>query len=82
MQEMPKNRTHNHQLQPRPLRKMQRPTQTRGMLSQQGLPTKHTVPYCINCRNFGHPASYRGCPELNEINRRKKAAIRGAKKKK
>ncbi|KOX68512.1 hypothetical protein WN51_03998 [Melipona quadrifasciata] len=35
MQEMPKNRTYSHQLQPRvPLRKMQRPAQTRGMPSQ------------------------------------------------
>lgn len=24
-------------------------------------------PYCINCKQFGHPASYRGCPKLKEI---------------
>lgn len=23
--------------------------------------------YCVNCNNFGHPASYRGCPRLKEI---------------
>lgn len=27
--------------------------------------------YCVNCKNFGHPASYRGCPTLLEL--RKKA---------
>lgn len=24
-------------------------------------------PYCINCKSFGHPASYRGYPKLKEI---------------
>ncbi|XP_017796809.1 PREDICTED: nucleic-acid-binding protein from mobile element jockey-like [Habropoda laboriosa] len=24
-------------------------------------------PYCANCKQFGHPASYRGCPKLVEI---------------
>lgn len=31
--------------------------------------------YCINCKNYGHPASYRGCPTLleyqNKINLKK-----------
>lgn len=26
--------------------------------------------YCINCNNFGHPASYRGYPKINEIKAR------------
>lgn len=26
--------------------------------------------YCVNCRNFGHPASYRGCPTLLELKRK------------
>lgn len=25
--------------------------------------------YCVHCKNFGHPASYRGCPKLVEYNK-------------
>ncbi|CAK9806153.1 Nucleic-acid-binding protein from transposon X-element [Anthophora plagiata] len=24
-------------------------------------------PFCINCKQYGHPASYRGCPRLKEL---------------
>lgn len=27
-------------------------------------------PYCVNCRSYGHPASYRGCPRLAELKAR------------
>jgi len=28
-------------------------------------------PYCINCKNDGHPANYRNCPNFKEIQNRK-----------
>lgn len=31
--------------------------------------TTDAQPYCVNCKQFGHPASYRGCPKLAEIKR-------------
>lgn len=38
------------------------------------LPTKtnndRSKVYCVNCKNFGHPASYRGCPVLIELKRK------------
>ncbi|CAK9799903.1 RNA-directed DNA polymerase from mobile element jockey [Anthophora quadrimaculata] len=29
--------------------------------------TAESKPYCVNCKSFGHPASYRGCPKLTEM---------------
>ena len=26
--------------------------------------------YCVNCKNFGHPASYKGCPKLAELRKK------------
>ncbi|XP_076288585.1 uncharacterized protein LOC143213027 isoform X1 [Lasioglossum baleicum] len=26
-----------------------------------------STPYCVNCKQHGHPASYRGCPKILEI---------------
>ncbi|XP_036141932.1 uncharacterized protein LOC118645274 [Monomorium pharaonis] len=26
--------------------------------------------FCVNCRNYGHPASYKGCPKISEIRKR------------
>lgn len=28
---------------------------------------KQTQPFCMNCNNYGHPASYRGCPVLQKF---------------
>ena len=26
--------------------------------------------YCVNCKNFGHPASYKGCPKHAELRKK------------
>ncbi|CAK9813144.1 Nucleic-acid-binding protein from transposon X-element [Anthophora plagiata] len=42
-------------------------------------------PYCANCKQFGHPASYRGCPKLVEIKQKiedKKQQLKLANEKK
>ena len=36
--------------------------------------------YCVNCKNFGHPASYKGCPKLAEIRKKFNEKIIEAKK--
>ena len=35
--------------------------------------------YCVNCKNFGHPASYKGCPKLAELRKKINEKITNAK---
>ena len=35
--------------------------------------------YCVNCTNFGHPASYKGCPKLAELRKKLNEKIIKAK---
>ena len=35
--------------------------------------------YCVNCKNFGHPASYKGCPKLAELRKKLNEKIIKAK---
>ena len=35
--------------------------------------------YCVNCKNFGHPASYKGCPKLAELRKKINEKITKAK---
>ena len=36
--------------------------------------------YCVNCKNFGYPASYKGCPKLVELHKKLNEKITKAKK--
>ena len=35
--------------------------------------------YCVNCKNFGHSASYKGCPKLAELRKKLNEKIIKAK---
>ena len=35
--------------------------------------------YCVNCKNYGHPASYKGCPKLVELRKKINEKITKAK---
>lgn len=38
--------------------------------------------YCVNCKNDGHPASYRECPILIELKKKAKETFNSRKERK
>ena len=49
-------------------------THTPGNCNLKRTEENTTTPYCANCKEIGHPASYKGCPIYREI--KKRAEIR------
>lgn len=44
-----------------------------------GTQVERSLLYCVNCGNYGHPASYRGCPKMIEIKKRNSININNDK---